>query len=320
MRRQSLALYENLSGLLSRCSYAGKLLAVALVGGSVPLISVLIYVHYVDAMEVILCQTLIVAALSMIVGTALSAYGIYDLMAPIAISALALREYVDESLMPSLPTGHRDLVGRLMSETQRTIELLEERRRSLTAKAMYDFLTGAFNRRAGAERLQTDTERAARHGGGYTLAFIDLDNLKQLNDQHGHHFGDLCLIRLVDTIRADMRKGDWVARWGGDEFVLLLWDVNADAAAEVLVRLGNAFTKEPLTTETGARVSLRMSAGACQHQLGWQDDTVLRYADAALFEAKRNGGGGVVTSDGSRFSHWPSAPHRKTEESLNKSL
>ena len=306
MRRQSLALYENLSGLLSRCSYAGKLLAVALLGGSLPLIAVLIYVHSTDMMEGILWQTLIVAALSMIIGVALSAYGISKLTTPIALCAQALRDYVDEGRAPALPTGHGDLVGRLMRETQRTIELLEERRRSLTAKAMYDFLTGAFNRRAGAERLQTDTERAARHGGGYTLAFIDLDNLKQLNDRYGHHFGDLCLIRLVDTIRADMRKGDWVARWGGDEFVLLLWDVNADAAAEVLVRLGNAFTKEPLTTETGERVSLRMSAGACQHQLGWQGDTVLRYADAALFEAKRNGGGGVVTSDGSRYTHWPS--------------
>ncbi|MGH8501615.1 MAG: GGDEF domain-containing protein [Gammaproteobacteria bacterium] len=303
MHRSPLAFYQLLSGLLPRC-YVGKLLGVALAGTCLPLIGVLVYVSVTNAAVGALWETLAVAAIALIIGAGLSAYGIHRLLAPIALSALALGEYADERRMPALPAGHRDLAGRLMSEVQRTVELLEHRNRTLTTSAMRDFLTGAFNRRAGAEHLHSDTARAARDGSGYTLAFIDLDNLKQINDRHGHHFGDLCLKRLVDTISAGMRKGDWIARWGGDEFVLLLWNVDMNAAAEVLVRLGNAFRNEPLTTETGDTVCLQISAGVCQHQLGWQGDTVLRYADAALYEAKHNGKGAVVTTDGSRHTCW----------------
>lgn len=304
MHHSSLAFYQAFSRLLP-VSYAGKLLGVVFAAACAPLLGVLAYVYATNPVEREWWGMLAIAAIALLAGGALGAYGIHRLLAPIALATLALREYVDARRIPELPPAYDDVAGGLMSEVQRAVELIENRQRTLKTSAMQDFLTGALNRRAGAERLHSDTARAARDGGGYSLAFIDLDNLKQINDRHGHHFGDLCLQRLVGTVRAGMRQGDWLARWGGDEFVLLLWDVDLGAAAEVLLRLSAAFTGKPLPTEAGEPVHLHMSAGVCQHQPGWQGDTVLRHADAALYEAKHNGKSGVVTTDGSRHTRWP---------------
>jgi diguanylate cyclase (GGDEF)-like protein len=179
---------------------------------------------------------------------------------------------------------------------------MDQSNQALEENAMRDFLTGAYNRRAGAERLQSDCARAERGEGELSLAFIDIDNLKQINDRYGHHFGDTCLKRLVDVIDTRLRKGDWIARWGGDEFVLLLWDVDMISAADVLLRLSRIFDEEILIAEPGEVTRLQISAGICQHRRGWNGDILLRCADRALYKAKASGKGGVVATDGNRYT------------------
>jgi diguanylate cyclase (GGDEF)-like protein len=189
-----------------------------------------------------------------------------------------------------------------MSAVQHAIDHMEQSNQALEETAMRDFLTGAYNRRAGEERLQSDCARAERGEGGFSLAFIDIDNLKQINDHYGHHFGDVYLQRLVAIIGAKLRRGDWIARWGGDEFVLLLWDVDMISAAEVLLRLRKIFDEESLTSETGETVRFQISAGICQHRRGWDGDTLLRCADRAVYKAKTGGKGGVVTTNGNSYT------------------
>ncbi|PLS83906.1 MAG: hypothetical protein CYG60_20755, partial [Actinobacteria bacterium] len=108
---------------------------------------------------------------------------------------------------------------------------------SLEEVSSRDALTGAYNRRAGEERLAEDLARVIRDGGTLTLAVLDLDGLKATNDSLGHAGGDACIKRGADTLQRNLREGVWVARWGGDEFVLGLWDTGAlRAAMKVLQR------------------------------------------------------------------------------------
>ncbi len=88
--------------------------------------------------------------------------------------------------------------------------------RALRELSRRDELTGAYNRRAGEERLAEDLARSGRGGDWLALAILDADGLKEANDSFGHAAGDACLRRLADALRRNVREGDWVARWGGD--------------------------------------------------------------------------------------------------------
>lgn len=301
MRNQSLAFYHALSRLLPH-SFVGKLLAVTFVGTYVPLLSLLIYVLVNSNFTGMRWEVFVIAFIATMIGAALSVYAIRLLIAPLALSSRSLHDYVNDGRVPALPTRYKDLAGRLLSDVQYAIEHVEQLHQALNKTAMSDFLTGAYSRLAGAERLQSDIARAIRGEGEFSLAFIDVDNLKEINDRHGHHTGDQCLKRLADTINAKLRKGDWIARWGGDEFVLLLWNIDTSAAADVLLRLDKVLDREAITSDSGEPVRLRMSAGICQYQSDLDRDALLRCADRALYRAKSNGKGNVVTFDGNRYT------------------
>jgi diguanylate cyclase (GGDEF)-like protein len=156
-----------------------------------------------------------------------------------------------------------------------------------------DDLTGAYNRRYFMDRLRAEVERSARSGFSFSLALIDIDNFKSVNDQYGHLAGDEVLRRLAQTCMAQVRSTDTFARFGGEEFVVLLPQTDTAHALQWLERLRQHVAQlrvELPGAILGATVSIGLATTGKVVQLpAVEIDTVLRVADEALYRAKRAG-------------------------------
>lgn len=162
--------------------------------------------------------------------------------------------------------------------------------RSLRDLSGRDALTGTYNRRAGEEHLTEDLARSSREGRQLTLAMIDADGLKQANDSSGHAAGDACLKHLAEALRRNVREGDWIARWGGDEFVVLLHDSYAPPSPQaVLERVARDLRERPVSLPDGSSLALTFSAGLSRSAAGDRPTDLLARADALLYDAKRQG-------------------------------
>jgi diguanylate cyclase (GGDEF)-like protein len=154
------------------------------------------------------------------------------------------------------------------------------------ALARTDFLTGALNARAFAERAEAELARAHRYGHSLTIAYIDLDDFKQVNDRFGHSRGDALLCSIVATLSKNIRRTDSLARLGGDEFALLLPETGYEAARALL----------PALSET-LRAAMRQDGVASTFSMGvavfdappTSVDALLKYADKTMYEAKAMG-------------------------------
>lgn len=299
MDEDQLRLYRALSRAPFPRSYVGKVFFTAFLGTHVPLLCLLAY--FVRRRRFALgsvVRVLSVTVPATLGGTALTLWAMYALSAPTALASRALRRYLESGELPELPVNYTDRVGRLMADVQYTVERLDTAVRSLEEQATKDHLTGTYNRRAAEERLAEELERARRGGGTPSLAMFDLDGLKLINDEHGHRAGDTCLARFAEVLKRNLRAGDWVARWGGDEFVVGMWNTQDMQPAErVLERIGEDLRQNLVVLPGGEEVRLTFSGGACRWKP--EDDVrgLLLRADEALYEAKAKGGNTVVYLD-----------------------
>ncbi|GAC1523394.1 MAG: hypothetical protein NVS2B3_19100 [Vulcanimicrobiaceae bacterium] len=146
--------------------------------------------------------------------------------------------------------------------------------------AMRDPLTGLFNRRAFSERLLCELERCRMEGGCLTYVMIDIDDFKQINDTYGHAHGDAVLRRLGETLVRSSRSGDVVGRYAGDEFVILLSDVDRDLANALVTRISSDLQAQQLSCSLGAALYPHDAVDA---------PTLLAAADRALYATKAAG-------------------------------
>lgn len=155
--------------------------------------------------------------------------------------------------------------------------------------ALTDPLTGLPNRRAAEERLHKERARVQRDGRGFALALLDLDHFKTVNDRFGHAVGDEVLLAMARRFEAGLREGDWVARWGGEEFLFVLHGSSAHDAVVTLERLASQTRATPIETSVGA-LSQGFSAGvaACTPRTAGVQ-MLLEAIDAALYQAKSDG-------------------------------
>jgi diguanylate cyclase (GGDEF)-like protein len=154
--------------------------------------------------------------------------------------------------------------------------------------ATHDELTGLVNRRRMQELLESERLRSRRSGATWCLAVIDLDHFKRVNDTHGHAIGDAVLRGMSHHAQALVRKTDVLARWGGEEFVLLLPDTALPLAALSLDRLRAHFESAPLQVQ-GLALRLSFSAGITQHLPGESVAQTFERADHLCYEAKAHG-------------------------------
>ena len=153
-----------------------------------------------------------------------------------------------------------------------------------------DELTGVYNGRHFRARLHEEIERAKRGDRPLALLVIDSDSLKSLNDRFGHEAGNRHLVAIAQAVQSHVRTSDVVARFGGDEFLVLQPDASVEAAALVAERIRIAVAATQIVAADGAHVTGTVSIGVAGYPLSATDeDALFRAADAALYDAKRHG-------------------------------
>lgn len=188
----------------------------------------------------------------------------------------------------------------LVAERTREIEESHSRMRELALK---DGLTGVLNRRALGEVLAAEVARASRSRRPLALVLIDADRFKRVNDRYGHQAGDAVLVAIAQRLQALTRPYDHLGRYGGEEFLLLLPDLDV-ARAEGRARIEafhRAISASPVVLATGEALDITCSFGAASMVAGTVEnpDDLIARADAALYRAKDNGRNRIEYAAGS---------------------
>lgn len=180
-----------------------------------------------------------------------------------------------------------------------------QQERHITYMATHDVLTGLPNRVLLEDRVRQAIQRAVRSGERVGVCFIDLDHFKNINDAYGHKQGDLLLQSIAGVLRGCLREGDTLARWGGDEFVVLLPDLTTMTSASLVAEKMVTAMRKPIVLE-GLTLSATFSMGISVYpddEGSGEIESLLAHADRAMFYAKAQGRNNVqlyaeITSKG----------------------
>ncbi len=190
-------------------------------------------------------------------------------------------------------------VGRDIHEEVRLRKQLEENLIKMENQAMSDALTGLLNRRAIMEHAEAEWQRAQREKRPLSLVVMDVDRLKEINDTFGHLVGDQALVKLADLMKNGMRRYDWVGRWGGDEFLLVLPGSGSHDAHDVGERLRQRFKQSKIKLDGRQEIELHVTMGVASQtsiEPGSSLQTLIARADQALYKAKQSGRDQVAVS------------------------
>lgn|GEM_PF-769543 len=172
---------------------------------------------------------------------------------------------------------------------ERDISERKVQEQEITRLAMEDHLTGLLNRRAAEARLAVEWSRARRDANPFAVALIDVDRFKLVNDQYGHQIGDRALMHVASTLAANLRGGDWIARWGGEEFLLVMQGLDATGAVKAGERTRKLVKSKPVKVDVGELpVTVSIGIALYSPETAGIDD-LLAQADALLYEAKQSG-------------------------------
>jgi diguanylate cyclase (GGDEF)-like protein len=157
-------------------------------------------------------------------------------------------------------------------------------------RATVDRLTGVANRQSLLAALFAETERASRYGRPLSVAFVDIDHFKSVNDTYGHAVGDIVLRGVAQALAANLRTSDMIGRYGGEEFMLILTETNIEEGATLTEKLRTLVQRQHFAIEGAGDIAVTISigiAGGSGNQL--RMDTLVRDADAAMYSAKSLG-------------------------------
>ncbi|MDD4910915.1 MAG: diguanylate cyclase [Sideroxydans sp.] len=201
------------------------------------------------------------------------------------IQASALRSHEELLLTKKQAEEAESRIKELESELMQVSELVRE-----------DQLTGALNRRGLDETMDRELKKADRNKSVLSIAMIDIDNFKKLNDSLGHQAGDRALTHLTQVIKETVRPSDSVGRYGGEEFVIVLPNTTLEAAIEVIQRLQRDLTKK-FFLHNNERILVTFSAGVALRNENEEQLDLLARADHAMYEAKLAGKNRVIAAN-----------------------
>ncbi len=182
-----------------------------------------------------------------------------------------------------------------VSRAEQKLEALKTELEQLRGLVHADPLTGALNRSGLDEAYAREAARADRHGSPLCVAMLDLDDFKQVNDIHGHQTGDNVLLYLVTRARETLRPSDIIARFGGEEFVVLLPDTGIEAGVAIISRLQHNLATHPCL-HANQSLPITFSAGIAARARHEQQNAVISRADEAMYRAKQAGKNRVFTA------------------------
>jgi len=214
-------------------------------------------------------------------------------------SLLSLEQAVDGAARGNLEllvpvSGPRE-VAQLAGQFNHMLQARKRAEEQIERLAYFDPLTNLPNRRLLSDRIQQALARADRGEGQVAVCYLDLDNFKPINDEHGHDAGDRTLLEIARRLQGAVRANDSVARLGGDEFVLLLTDLESRAECEAILARVLESVEQPVEAKEGVTARLSASIGVCLYPGDDRaPDILLRHSDQAMYEAKQGGRNRVV--------------------------
>jgi diguanylate cyclase (GGDEF)-like protein len=212
------------------------------------------------------------------------------LLYPIDLTMQTLHDYINYGRLSKLPSHYHDSVGQLMMNVQYAIDKIDLLTRTQDEDCNTDPLTGILNRRAAEERLRQELARARREGNSVLTVMLDIDKFQAINEQFGRRMGDVCLTNVVDITSKSIREGDWMARWGTDEFLIILWNFQHDSPQVVLKRIQQNLLETPMNE----LLQVNISIGACEITPTIDFDEALLKIEQILAEVKRSGNGEIL--------------------------
>lgn len=183
-----------------------------------------------------------------------------------------------------------------VQDAETRIHELEGKLAELSELVREDQLTGSLNRRGLDEVFEREVARSERRKSPLCIAMLDLDDFKKLNDTHGHTAGDHALIHLVKVVKDTLRAMDVIARFGGEEFMIVLPETPLEDAVQTVTRVQRELTKQ-IFMYNNQRLLITFSAGVALHHPGEAQESVIKRADDALYKAKKAGKNRVVAAD-----------------------
>jgi two-component system cell cycle response regulator len=217
------------------------------------------------------------------------------------ITALVVALRDRRRMLRDLDAERNNLEDRVL---QRTLELLMANAK-LEQLATTDPLTGIANRRKMTEQIASELERARRFGHPLSLLMIDIDHFKRINDTYGHEVGDKAIVAVAKLLTESLRAIDMVARFGGEEFVVLMPETDTDVAILAAERLREAASALRIEGESGTVVALTLSVGVASALANGSADTpssLLVRSDKGLYRAKKEGRNRVVRYNDAEFA------------------
>ncbi|HEY2344432.1 MAG TPA: diguanylate cyclase [Xanthomonadaceae bacterium] len=202
-------------------------------------------------------------------------------------------EYQRLSLGYQKLTRRLDKISRISDGFQAQLKHLNH---ALAVASLTDPLTGLPNRRAMIERLEHAAAITAKDGGKFSIAMIDIDFFKKVNDTYGHDVGDAAIRSLADTLKANRREQDFAARWGGEEFLLLMLDSAAASARHWCDSL-RATVETACIQHQETRIGITISVGVAAHERVLSFEETIKDADRALYAAKAAGRNQVISAE-----------------------
>ena len=206
-------------------------------------------------------------------------------------------------ILPELENQSKLVVFRLISTERSIIEKLEclinfAQIQSLSWKQLKiaekrlntDDLTGVFNHRFLEPAIEAELKRASRFNEEFSVLFIDLDNFKSVNDIYGHLSGSSVLVQVANVFKTLLREIDFVFRYGGDEFVIILLGAGTESASSVAERIRLTINNTALRVESGETIKLSVSIGIASYpRHGYDRKSLLDIADKAMYQSKKSG-------------------------------
>ncbi|WFE68901.1 GGDEF domain-containing protein [Thiomicrospira sp. R3] len=196
---------------------------------------------------------------------------------------------VEKDILPCIKTLNEstDQLQKILNNSAEVIKKLQQELEDATQLAKTDSLTGIANRRGFNEIIETQIESAKKKAATFSMLLIDLDHFKKVNDDYGHLVGDSALRYIAKLLRAQTKGHDQIARFGGEEFVILLNNINYENALRYAEKLRSAIENKSLKIRDHDK-PLRMTAsiGIAMYQMGESADDLFKRADKTLYLAK----------------------------------